>query len=152
MRIEDGMKVKLEYELAVDGGDVLESSEKTGPLEYVHGQGRMLPGLEKRLEGCEKGDEREGVIPPSEAYGNPEDLPTKGLKRDEFPKGVALEIGARLEATGPDGTPVAFEIIEIGDEIIVVRFTHPLAGKGIRFKVKVLDVADPTKPPPIPPA
>ncbi|MBW2736040.1 MAG: FKBP-type peptidyl-prolyl cis-trans isomerase [Deltaproteobacteria bacterium] len=150
MRIANGIRVKVEYELSIDD-EILESSEKTGPLEYIHGKGRMLPGLEKRLEGCEKGDEREGVIPPGEAYGNPEDLPTKALKRDEFPEGVAIEIGEKLEATSPEGAPVTFEITEIGEEIIVVRFTHPLAGKSIHFKVKVLDVTD-TKPPPLPPA
>ena len=51
MKIARGRSVELSYELKVKGGSVIESSTRSGPLRYVHGDGKMLPGLEKRLEG-----------------------------------------------------------------------------------------------------
>ena len=50
MKIARGRSVELSYELKVKGGSVIESSTRSGPLRYVHGDGKMLPGLEKRLE------------------------------------------------------------------------------------------------------
>src|ERR1041384_2880358 len=76
MKIGRGMAAELEYELKIKGGAVLESSARTGPLRYVHGDGKMLPGLEKRLEGLEPGDERRGEIPAREAFGTEEMLPS----------------------------------------------------------------------------
>jgi FKBP-type peptidyl-prolyl cis-trans isomerase SlyD len=151
MKIASGLLVKLEYELAIEGGDVLESSEKMGPLQYEHGSGKMLPGLEKRLEGLSEGDEKEGVIPADEAYGAADQgLPTTMIDRAEFPKEVKLEEGTRFEAKGPEGNPVTLQVMGIDDGQVTVCFIHPLADKSIRFKIKVLDVSDPTIPPPLP--
>lgn len=142
MKVEQGKKVTIEYELAVDGGDVLESSEGRGPLEYVHGGGAMLKGLEDRMDGMGQGEEKEGVIPAAEAYGTEETLPTTELPRSEFPEDVEVEVGKSFEAKDQAGNPVKFTAIEVDDEQVTVRFEHPLAGKDIRFKVKVLEIAD----------
>ena len=149
MNVEQGKLIKIDYELAVDGGDVIESSDKAGPLEYEHGTGKMLAGLESRIEGLEIGAEKDGVIPAKEAYGLEEDLPTREIPKAEFPEGD-LEEGKLFEATGADGNPVSFKIVAFDDEKVTVRFLHPLAGKDIRFKVKILNVRDKGAPPPIP--
>ncbi|MCB9556717.1 MAG: peptidylprolyl isomerase [Deltaproteobacteria bacterium] len=142
MKIEPGKKIKISYELAVDGGDVIESSAQRGPLEYIHGAGQMLPGLESRTLGMTVGDERTGVIPAAEAYGTEASLPTRQVGRDEFPENAELEVGLAFQATGPDGNLVEFRITEIDGDKITVRFVHPLAGKDIRFEVKVLEISD----------
>jgi len=154
MKIEEGKKVTLEYELCVEDGEVIEvveSSTDTGPLEYLHGGGRMLPGLEKRIEGLTVGDEKEGVIPSGEAYGSENALPVKKIARAEFPKDVAPEPGTEFEAHDAGGNPVTFVVVEATDRDVTIRFSHPLAGKDIRFKVKVLHIADPNAKPPPPP-
>ena len=143
MRIEAGKRVKLEYELSVDGGEMLESSATGGPLEYIHGSGRMLPGLERRLAGCQVGDEREGVLLAVEAYGSKDELPIRQLQRSDFPDDEPIELGKRFEAKGPDGSSVTFEVESVDDESVTVRFRHPLVGKNIAFRFKVLEVTDP---------
>ncbi len=143
MQIKRGEKVRLEYELKVKGGAVIESSKKSGPILYEHGAGKMLPGLEKRLEGMAIGDEKRGVIPAAEAFGTEETLPTSELPRAAFPKGDALEVGRAFEAKGPQGQPVTFKVVKVGDDKVTVRFLHPLMGKDIEFWVKVLMIDDP---------
>ncbi|MEM3154012.1 MAG: STT3 domain-containing protein [Candidatus Woesearchaeota archaeon] len=39
------------------------------PLPVVIGQGKIIPGFEKRIQGMKKGDVKTIVIPPEEAYG-----------------------------------------------------------------------------------
>lgn len=158
MEIKRGEKVRLEYELKVQGGQVIESSQKSGPIVYVHGAGKMLPGLEKRLEGMAIGDEKRGVIPAAEAFGTEDSLPTRDIPRKEFHAGEKLDVGRQFEARDAGGQPVAFRIVAVEGEKVKVRFLHPLAGKDIEFYVKVLMIDDPESrkravvAPPPPPA
>ena len=48
--IKEGSKVKFDYTLTVDG-KVADTSAGRGPLEYVHGAGHIIPGLEEELTG-----------------------------------------------------------------------------------------------------
>jgi|KBSSwiStaDraftv2_1062776.scaffolds.fasta_scaffold23570_2 FKBP-type peptidyl-prolyl cis-trans isomerase 2 len=160
MQIKRGEKVRLEYELKVAGkdGDIIESSRKSGPILYEHGAGKMLAGLEKRLEGMAIGDEMRGVIPAAEAFGTEEMLPTRELPRKEFPAGEKLEVDRVFQARDAQGQPVSFKIVGVGADKVKVRFLHPLAGKDIEFWVKVLMIDDPASrkraavAPPPPPA
>ncbi len=140
--------VRMDCELRVSGGEVIESSAKTGPIEYKHGSGQMLAGLEKQLDGMKVGDEKSGVIKAKDAFGADDSLPTMTIPRAEFPKDAKLEKGARFEAKSPQGTPITLDVVSVETDTITARIVHPLAGKDLEFKVKILAVRPP--PPPVP--
>ena len=144
MKIEQGRRVKMEYELGVEGGEVIESSASRGPIDYLHGSGEMLPGLERRIDGLEVGAAQEGVIPAAEAYGTEEALPSMTIPRSHFPSTEALEPGKLFEAKDPAGHAISFKVTEIRGDEVLVRLHHPLAGKNIRYRVKILDVSAPS--------
>lgn len=157
MKIATGMKVRISFELKVKGGEVIESSDKNGSLEYVHGSGKMLPALEKRLDGMAVGEEKKGTIPSGEAFPE-KDLPTKQMLKKEFPATEKLDVGRQFAAKGPDGKPIEFKIVKVTGNDVMVRFLHPLSGKDLEFRVKVLGIDDPKSKrresvaPPPPPA
>lgn len=155
MKIARGLNVELSYELKIKGGEVIESSDRSGPLRYVHGDGKMLPGLEKRLEGLSPGDESKGVIPASEAFGNEAALPVREMPRSAFPASADLKPGSVFQAKDPtSGAPVQFKVLEVKGQTTRVRLLHPLADRDIEYRVTVLAVRDPrtqgSAPPPIP--
>lgn len=154
MKVGPGRAVEIEYELKVKGGEVIESSDKTGRLRYVHGDGRMLAGLEKRLEGLGPGDEQKGVLPAKEAFGTEESLPVKEMPRSAFPKDAKLEAGTVFEAKDPaSGSPVRFKMLSVGGDLVRVRLLHPLVGREIEYRVRIIAVRDPSQknvPPPPP--
>ena len=143
MKVKTGLVVQLEVDLKVKGGDVIESSKKSGIVAYTHGSGQMLPGLEKQLEGMGAGEEKSGVIAATDAFGTEESQATMKIPRAEFPKDAKIKVGDRFEAKGPTGTPVTLNVIEITDETVTTRVVHPLAGKDIEFRVKVVSVKPP---------
>lgn len=145
MKIENGRRVTVKVELSVVGGAALEKST----VEYVHGAGTMLPGLESVLLGLEKGARREGVIKARDAFGNPAMHPIKKMKRTEFPKGVKLEFGEKLAAKGANDMNVVLRIEKISGDELDVRLVHPLAEKDIQYTAEVIQVSDP-RPPPVP--
>jgi FKBP-type peptidyl-prolyl cis-trans isomerase 2 len=133
MKIERGRRVKLKVHLEKAGGGLIEDGE----VEYVHGAGAMLAGLESAIEGLEAGASKAGVIPAAHAFGDPAKQPEKTIRRAEF------------AAKADNGQPVVLEVRALQDDQIVVRLVHPLAKSDIEYKVTVLAVWD-RKPPPLP--
>src|SRR5438067_1988779 len=69
MQIGAKKAVTFHYSLRDDEGTVLDSSEGKKPLTYLHGEGNIVPGLEKALEGKQAGDDVKATVPPAEGYG-----------------------------------------------------------------------------------
>jgi FKBP-type peptidyl-prolyl cis-trans isomerase 2 len=145
VKIEKGRRVTLKVDLAVVGGAQLEKST----VEYIHGAGTMLPGLEAVLTGLEKGAKRDGVIKAKDAFGNPAMHPLKRMKRSEFPRDVKLAPGEQMVAKGMNDMNVVLRIEKITGDDVDVRLVHPLAEKDIKYAVEVVQVSDP-RPPPVP--
>ena len=147
MKVAKGLMVSCEYDLKIKGGEVLESSSKTGPVVYKHGSGKMLPALEKLLEGLEAGEEKSGTISGDES-APPDTLPTLAVPRSHFPADAKVEVGAFFEAKDPHGHPLKLEILSVEGDQVKARAVHPLAGRDLEFRVKILQVRD--APPPVP--
>jgi len=145
VKIEKGRRVTLKVDLSVAGGQQLEKSQ----VEFIQGSGAMLSGLEKVLEGLEKGAKREGVIKAKDAFGNPAMHPLKKMKRNEFPKELELKPGEQLVAHGINDLNVILKIEKVTGDDVDVRLVHPLADKDIKYAVEVVQVTDP-RPPPMP--
>jgi FKBP-type peptidyl-prolyl cis-trans isomerase 2 len=76
------------------------------------------------------------------------------MARRDFPAAVTPKPGLVFEAKGPRGEAVAFKVVSANDKTVTVRLLHPLVGRDIEFKVKVLSVDDPKRAaaaPPLPP-
>lgn len=147
MKIEKGRRVRLKVELA-SGAEVIEKSV----VEFVHGGGTMLPGLEALLIGLEQGAKRDGVLPAKQAFGDPALHPIKSIPRSEFPADAELAPGTRFAAKGADnGLDVVLQIEKVSGDVVETRLVHPLADKDLTYKLEVMQVTDP-RPPPMPAA
>ena len=61
--------VTLAYTLFGEDGEVIEKTGEGEPgLEYVHGYGQIVPGLERAVEGMSAGQERSVVVPASAVH------------------------------------------------------------------------------------
>ena len=69
--IKDGVVAIIHYTLKNDEGEVLDSSEGSDPLPYLHGASNIVPGLEKELTGLSVGDKKDVQVAPEEGYGLP---------------------------------------------------------------------------------
>lgn len=137
--IETGSQVTLHYTLTLDDGSVVDTTEDREPLEYQHGDNRLLPAFENALEGLAPGAEKEITLPPEEAYGpvNPEaftKVPTDAVPED------LREVDMMLMAQDGEGNQQPVRVHEVEDEHVVLDWNHPLAGQTLHFKLRVLDV------------
>jgi FKBP-type peptidyl-prolyl cis-trans isomerase SlyD len=139
--VADDMVVSLDYTLTLSDGEIYDSSSETGPLEFLQGQGQVIPGLEDALYGMAVGDEKDVVVTPDYAYGeyDPEALQT--LPREIFPPEMELEPGMAIDLYDEDADEeIEAYIAEVQRDAVVVDFNHPLAGETLSFHVKVVDL------------
>ncbi len=135
--------VAFNYTLKDEDGNVLDSSEGTDALEYLHGADNIIPGLEAALDGKSVGDEVNAVITPDQAYGERRDELVEQVPREHLQEIPDLEVGTQLEANTPDG-PRVVQVVAMDDDHVTVDANHPLAGMTLHFDVNVASVRDAT--------
>ncbi len=145
LKIEPNRYVVLDYALYDETGEMVDSSKASGgPIMYVHGYGALVPGLEAAVVGLRKGDQREIVVAPEEAFGDHDDSLVFAVERTEFPDPKAVAVGDEFMAESEDGTEVPMRVVKIEGDDVVVDANHPLAGVTIKYAIKVLEVRDAT--------
>jgi FKBP-type peptidyl-prolyl cis-trans isomerase 2 len=141
MSVKKGDKIKVEYTGTLEDGTVFDSSEAHGqPLEFEVGSGQLIKGFDDAVVGMEVGEEKEIKIQPSEAYGDHNPELVKKVPKEQFPKEKDLKPGMILLIKLPNEIQVPVRIAEVTDDEITLDLNHPLAGKVLIFKIKVVEI------------
>jgi len=144
MEIAYQKMVKIHYTLKDTDGNQLDSSLGGEPLEYMHGIGSLIPGLEKELEGKKPGDKFHSEIEPALGYGEYDEKLVAEVPRSQFDANFEIEVGQQFQADTATG-PMIVKVTKIADDKITVDGNHELAGKKLCFDVEVVDVRDATE-------
>ena len=139
MKISSGSVVLFDYTLTDDDKDIIDSSAGSAPLSYIQGEGQIVPGLEKAMEGKASGDSFKISIPAPEGYGihDPENISVVPL--DQIDGGEELEEGMQLHTEGEFGEETVI-ITKIEGNNVTIDGNHPLAGMTLHFDISIRDV------------
>ena len=139
--------VTVSYELrtAADAEPIEIADEKT-PLEFICGQGQTLEYFEMNLLNLNTGNSFDFHIPAANAYGEVNEDMIVELPKDIFTEVEAEELipGNVLPMQDSLGRHLNGTIVTVGDDVVTMDFNHPMAGKDLFFKGKVLAVRDAT--------
>src|SRR3989344_4721304 len=138
MKVKQGDKVKVDYTGTFEDGEIFDTSEGRTPLEFTAGSGQVVKGFDEAVIGMEKGEEKEITLQPSEAYGDPNPLLIKKLPKEQLPKDA--KVGGILTLSLSNNQQIPAKITEIKDEEVILDLNHPLAGKVLKFKIKVVGI------------
>lgn len=136
--IKEGSKVKFDYTLTVEG-KVADTSAGHGPLEYVHGAGHIIPGLEEELLGMKVGDKKTVNVKAEKAYGLVLEEAIRRVPKEAVGGAENLKVGDMVGASNAGHTFRAI-VKEITDKEVVLDFNHPLAGKDLTFEVEIKEI------------
>jgi FKBP-type peptidyl-prolyl cis-trans isomerase SlyD len=143
MQVAAQKVVSMHYTLTNDRGEKLDSSVGHEPLAYLHGAGNLIPGLEKALEGKQKGDKLSVKVAPEDGYGQRDDGLIQAIPRRQL-KGMGdLRVGMRLQAQSDHGVRVV-RITHLSGDMVTIDGNHELAGETLNFDVEITDVRDPS--------
>jgi FKBP-type peptidyl-prolyl cis-trans isomerase SlyD len=141
MVIAQDKVVLIHYTLTDDAGKVLDSSSGGEPLAYLHGQGNIVSGLEKALDGRQAGDKLRVRVEPADGYGVREDSLVQQVPRRQF-GGANVRPGMQLHAQTSHGHARVVTVTHIAGDMVTVDGNHPLAGEVLNFEVEVTEVRD----------
>lgn len=137
MKIQKDTAVTLQFKVAETTGQLIEESKT--PSVYLHGgYDNTLPKIEAALEGQEPGYQVTLTLSPEDAFGVRDESLVRTIPKSEFPPGV--KVGGQLQGRGDDGHERVFHVMKIKGPTVHLDGNHPLAGKTLRFTVKVIDV------------
>ena len=122
---------------------LVDESPVSAPLDYLHGHGSLISGLESALDGHEVGDKFDVEVGANDAYGQYDENLVQRVPKDVFMGVDELQVGMRFLAETDQG-PVPVEITEVGDEHVVVDGNHMLAGQNLKFNVEVVALREAT--------
>lgn len=130
--------VTLHYTLKNDAGKVIDSSRGGEPLEYLHGVGEIVPGLERALAGKKVGEKVQVVVPPEDGYGPRDPNGKQEFPREDFPEDLTIEPGMQLIVEDEDGEEVPCWVLAADARVVTLDLNHPLAGERLHFDVEVV--------------
>jgi FKBP-type peptidyl-prolyl cis-trans isomerase SlyD len=144
MKVSKDLVVSVAYQVRTEDGVLVDESPVSAPLDYLHGHGSLISGLESALEGHQVGDRFDVRVATDDAYGQYDENLVQRVSKDVFMGVDELEVGMRFLADTDQG-PVPVEITKVEDEHVVVDGNHMLAGQDLNFNVEVVAIREATE-------
>lgn len=145
MTVSEGKSISMEYTLTLENKEVLDSNVGGEPLTFTQGSHQIIPGLETALDGMKAGERKQVTVAPEEGYGKVDPQAIQEVPIDQIPPD-ARKVGVQLQGKDGQGRVVHPTVTEVKEQVVVLDFNHPLAGKTLYFDVKILDVKTATAP------
>ena len=142
--IKKNKVVSMSYCLKNTKGEELDRADTDKPLDYLHGGGNIVPGLENALEGLKIGDKKEVTVEPEDGYGEILTDLKMEVERKAFPADQKIVSGMQFMAELSDGKKHPFNVVEIKKDKVHVDGNHPLAGQTLQFFVEIIKIRDAT--------
>ena len=136
--MNSGTKVKVHYTGTFNDGKVFDSSEGKEPLEFTIGSNQIIPRFENGIKDMKLNEEKTIKVEAKDAYGERDERMVIAVPRNKFPP--EIEANGQLLLKGPEGQRIPAKIKEIKENEVMIGLNHPLAGKELNFKVKVVEI------------
>ncbi|TLV02988.1 FKBP-type peptidyl-prolyl cis-trans isomerase [Dyadobacter luticola] len=149
MKVEKNNVIALTYSLRIPDSegetDVVEVVSEEDPMYFIQGISGLPEGFENQIEGLSAGDTFEFTVAPEEGYGEYDeeavvDLPKSIFQMDDVDQEELLQVGNIIPMTNDEGERMHGQVVEIKDDVVIMNFNHPLAGKEMHFSGQIISV------------
>jgi len=139
--IGPGTRVTLHFALKLENGDIVDSTFERSPATFTVGDGKLLPGFERKLFGLTEGAREQFTIAPEDAFGQPNPANVQRFDRAMFAAGMELYPGLVISFADAAQAELPGVISGVEGDAVLVDFNHPLAGRTLLFDVQIFEVA-----------
>ncbi|MGJ8745159.1 FKBP-type peptidyl-prolyl cis-trans isomerase [Polaribacter sp.] len=139
-QVKENNTIKVNYTGKLTDGQIFDTSEGKEPVEFVLGQGRLIPGFEKGLIDMKLNEKKTITIAKEDAYGDVNENLIQEVAKTQLPQDMEPQVGMGLVSTSPEGQEINLMVVEVKEESIVVDGNHPLAGRDLIFDLEVVEI------------
>lgn len=132
------------------GRHLVERVPADKPFAFISGFGITIKAFEEQLEQLETGASFDFSLTPDQAYGEFDDQRIVELEKEMFCiDGKFDHEHVRIDAIVPlqnqEGDRFMARVLDIRDDVVVMDFNHPLAGRDLQFVGSVVESRDATE-------
>ena len=137
-----GDKVKVHYRGRLEDGSMFGSSDQNEPVNFLLGEGTLIPGFEQAVVGMTPGEKKTVTLIPEDGYG----LPRGDLRiissRASVAGDVRLQVGMVLsgQTTGTGRLPL--RVADQTESTVTLDGNHPLAGRHLVFELELVEIVE----------
>ena len=139
-KAKNGDKVRLHYTGKLGDETVFDSSDGREPLEFTLGEGKVICGFEEAVIGMCPGDMKTVDINPAKAYGPRRKELVAEIERGRIPGNDRLKVGEYVQLRQRNGGVIRAQVTELSDSTVTLDANHPLAGKLLKFEIRLLEI------------
>ena len=140
-RTEDGEVFDTSVKEVAQKQDFYNPNQKYKRLTLCIGEGNVVKGLDKSLEGKELGKTYVFKIPPEEAFGKKDSKLLQLVNTGELvKKGINPRPGLSLEVEG-----VICRVKTVSGGRTILDFNNPLAGQTVEYEIKISRIVEDPK-------
>jgi peptidylprolyl isomerase len=140
VKLNDWVSVK--YEGSFSDGKVFDKNDEKNPLFFQVGARQVIKGFEDALIGMKLGQEKKVTMKSKDAYGEKNktinDIPKEAFAGQDL---KTIPLNTELQIMSNMG-PMVIVVKEVTKDKIKAIINHPMAGKDLTFKIKLLKVLD----------
>jgi FKBP-type peptidyl-prolyl cis-trans isomerase 2 len=137
--VSNGKVISLEYTVKLEDGQTVDTNVGQDPLTYTQGANQIIRGVEAAVEGMEVGQTKEVVVSPTDGYGDRDPNAVHEVPKAKVPQ--EAKVGTMLHGKDSSGREIRPTLSAIKDDTVILDFNHPLAGKTLRFDLKVVNIS-----------
>ena len=135
-----GDTVKVHYTGKLDDGTVFDSSINRDPLQFIIGDGHIIPGFQQTVVGMNPGESRTAIIPADEAYGPYYEEMVLVIDRDQLPPDLKPTVGLQLQMSHANGQRTMVTVTDLSESSVTIDANHPLSGENLTFDIQLIEI------------
>jgi FKBP-type peptidyl-prolyl cis-trans isomerase 2 len=130
-----GDNVSVYYIGSFTNGTVFGENFNSTPLNFTAGSNQLISGFSNAVIGMKVGQIKNVTLTPNEAYGYPNSSDVVKVPISDFGNSTIKANEIVTSANGQQGV-----IESISSNSVVINLNSPLAGKTLRFEIKLLAI------------
>ncbi len=139
--VKKGDVINVHYTGSLADGTVFDSSEGREPLQFTVGEGMVISGFDNGVLDMAIDEEKTIVCGELEAYGPYNQEMLIEMPIDQVPADMSPAVGMEVHLSDQDGNVMPVIITDLTDTTIKLDANHPLAGKELTFKLKLVSIS-----------
>ena len=138
--VKKNNKVRVHYVGTLGNGTIFDKSSDKEPLEFVVGNGQIIPGFEQAVLGMGLNEEKKVTVKAESAYGLRDEKLIGDFPRSSLPEGFTPQNGMVITLHDQAGREIPATIVGVAEQNIIIDLNYPLAGKDLNFSIKVIGI------------
>jgi len=140
MQAKQGDRVKVHYTLKDSNGELVETTKDLHPIEFIIGEGTVIPGFEQGIIGMKPEEIKTVTISPENAYGPRDEKKVFEFPRKNAPGDFDPRVGDTVKMHRTDGKAVPVTVMAVTEKGFLMDANHPLAGKELVFDLQLVEI------------